>query len=595
VHEIAFSPGVSREINVQRTNIILVLTDDQGYPPLGCHGHPTVRTPHIDRFYGDAIRFEQFHCGTTCAPTRAGLLTGHYCNSTGVWHTIGGRSLLRKDEWTLATALADGGYRTGIFGKWHLGDDYPYRPQDRGFQTAVCHGGGGIGQIPDAWGNDYFDDVYEVNGVKKKFEGYCTDVFFDEAMRFIEESQDTPFFCYISTNAPHGPHNVEPKYYEPYLDTCKTEDYARFLGMITNIDDNFGRLRAKLQQLDIEDNTLLMFMSDNGQSAADGGAPVYNSNMRGQKGSQYDGGHRIPFIARWTDGKLVGGKEISELTSYVDFMPTLLDICGIETPAGQPEFHGESLMPLLRNKKPQEYWDSRVVVTDTQRVPYPLKYQKSSVMKNRWRLVDCQELYDIGADPSQEHDLASEHPALVAELTAEYETWWDVCAKQFHTDTPISVGNFPSRINGMDLRNESGLFVCGQKDVRDGKQVAGYFSVYAEETGTYAFELCRWPEEVDLPLTAAIPEGEDVEIREECIPENRRDAYRSSNELAIDLAQFQIKDVCIEGKAVQPTDRSVRFEVELEGGKQYELRAFFYNRKQSFNTIPYYIYTSMSG
>ena len=167
MHAIAFSPGVSREINVQRTNIILVLTDDQGYPPLGCHGHPTVRTPHIDRFYGDAIRFEQFHCGTTCAPTRAGLLTGHYCNSTGVWHTIGGRSLLRKDEWTLATALADGGYRTGIFGKWHLGDDYPYRPQDRGFQTAVCHGGGGIGQIPDAWGNDYFDDVYEVNGVKK--------------------------------------------------------------------------------------------------------------------------------------------------------------------------------------------------------------------------------------------------------------------------------------------------------------------------------------------------------------------------------------------------------------------------------------------
>ena len=155
-------------------NIVFVLTDDQGYPPLGAHGHPFIQTPHLDRFHGEAVRFEQFHSGTTCAPTRAGLLTGHYCNSTGVWHTVGGRSLLRADEWTLANALGEAGWRTGIFGKWHLGDAYPYRPQDRGFQRSVTHGGGGVGQVPDWWGNDYFDDTYLVDGAPKRFEGYCT-------------------------------------------------------------------------------------------------------------------------------------------------------------------------------------------------------------------------------------------------------------------------------------------------------------------------------------------------------------------------------------------------------------------------------------
>ncbi len=233
----------------KKPNVVLVLTDDQGYPPLGCHGHPFIQTPDLDAFHGDAVRFEQFHTGTTCAPTRSGLMTGHYCNSTGVWHTIGGRSLLRRDEWSLAAALGENGYRTGMFGKWHLGDEYPFRPQDRGFDTVVCHGGGGISQQADWWGNDYFDDTYMVNGEPRPFTGYCTDVFFDQALSFIEAHRDGPFFCYISTNAPHGPFNVEPKYRDLYMDKTASEQYARFLGMITNIDENFGRLRNTLREL----------------------------------------------------------------------------------------------------------------------------------------------------------------------------------------------------------------------------------------------------------------------------------------------------------------------------------------------------------
>jgi len=283
-----------------RPNVIFVLTDDQGYPPLGVHGHPFIQTPHLDRFHAEAVRFEQFHSGTTCAPTRAGFLTGHYCNSTGVWHTVGGRSLLRADEWTLANAFAEAGWRTGIFGKWHLGDSYPYRPQDRGFQKSVIHGGGGVGQTPDFWGNDYFDDTYLVDGRPQPFKGYCTDVFFSEALAFIESDASTPFFCFLSTNAPHSPFNVPPEYHARYAGKTATEAYARFLGMITNIDENFGALRARLQAANLEDNTILIFASDNGQCpfAAGFEPQAFNAGMRGFKGSMYEGGHRVPFLVR---------------------------------------------------------------------------------------------------------------------------------------------------------------------------------------------------------------------------------------------------------------------------------------------------------
>ncbi len=187
---------------IKQPNVIFILTDDQGYGDLGCTGNPILKTPHIDQFYNESIRLTNFHVGPTCAPTRAGLMTGHYANSTGVWHTIGGRSLLRKEEWTLATALKENGYVTGIFGKWHLGDEYPYRPHDRGFDKSIVHGGGGISQTPDWWGNDYFDDVYSSNGESQEFSGYCTDVFFREAMTFIEENKEQPFFVIFQPTLP---------------------------------------------------------------------------------------------------------------------------------------------------------------------------------------------------------------------------------------------------------------------------------------------------------------------------------------------------------------------------------------------------------
>ncbi|MDP6770195.1 MAG: arylsulfatase, partial [Anaerolineales bacterium] len=285
----------------EKPNVLFIITDDQGYGDLGCHGNSIINTPNLDKLHSQSIRFTNFHVGPTCAPTRAGIMTGRYCNSTGVWHTVGGRSLLRDSEITMADIFLENDYRTGMFGKWHLGDNYPFRPHDRGFEKALYHGGGGISQTPDYWQNDYFDDTFFRNGVTESFKGYCTDVWFDEALKFIEEESDRPFFCYLSTNAPHSPFRVLPTYSDQYSE--KVPGFrSRFYGMITNIDENISRLRTKLCDLGIEENTILIFMTDNGTAA---GCSVdeqnyvtngFNAGMRGKKGSEYDGGHRVPLF-----------------------------------------------------------------------------------------------------------------------------------------------------------------------------------------------------------------------------------------------------------------------------------------------------------
>ncbi|MBT5536454.1 arylsulfatase, partial [Candidatus Poribacteria bacterium] len=399
----------------RKPNVVFVITDDQGYGDLACHGNPVIHTPNLDEMHGESVRLTNFHVGPTCAPTRAGLMTGRYCNCTGVWHTIGGRSLLRKDEVTMGDVFRAGGYRTGMFGKWHLGDNYPFRPHDRGFDEAVYHGGGGVSQTPDHWGNDYFDDTYMVNGEPTKFEGYCTDVWFDQAMAFIERSADAPFLCYVSTNAPHGPFRVADSYSRRYRGRVP-DARARFYGMITNIDENLARLRAKLRDLDIERDTILIFMTDNGTAAGCGldrdgfVRDGYNAGMRGVKGSEYDGGHRVTFFMRWPAGGLTEGRDVDTLTANIDILPTLADMCGIPGPDSSA-IHGQSILALVNGDA--DGWPERVIVTDSQRVEMPIKWRKSATMTDRWRLVNGEELYDIRPDPEQRVDVADQHPAVV--------------------------------------------------------------------------------------------------------------------------------------------------------------------------------------
>jgi arylsulfatase A-like enzyme len=504
------SMGMAQPKTVDRPpNVVLVLTDDQGYGDLACLGNPILRTPNIDRLYGQSIRLTDFHVGPTCAPTRASLMTGRYCNRTGVWHTVMGRSLLRRDEVTMADVFAVGGYRTGIFGKWHLGDNYPFRPQERGFQEVLVHGGGGVGQTPDYWGNDYFDDTYWHNGNPEKQAGYCTDVWFDGALRFIEANRDRPFFAYIATNAPHSPFNVAERYSDAYRG--KGVPNANFYGMIANIDENVGRLLSRLKALGLEENTILIFMTDNGTAAGFQAGKGFNAGRRGTKGSEYDGGHRVPCFLRWPAGGLGGGKDVSRLTAHLDLLPTLIELCGLSQPAGV-KFDGTSLAPLLRDARAD--WPDRVLVTDSQRIEQPQKWRQSAVMTDRWRLIDGKELYEIHPDPGQRNDVSAENPEVVQKLRRVYEDWWADVSRRFGECCEIVIGSDkedPACLTCHDWHGGE-LPPWDQTHILKGEQTNGFWAVEVAQAGEYEFALRRWPREVDQPINVAVPGGRAMEV-----------------------------------------------------------------------------------
>ncbi|MDA0709934.1 MAG: arylsulfatase [bacterium] len=480
----------------KKPNVVFVITDDQGYGDLGCHGNDTLQTPHIDHLYSESLRFTNFHVGPTCAPTRAGLLTGRYCNCTGVWHTIGGRSLLRADETTLADFFKAAGYRTGMFGKWHLGDNYPFHPHNRGFDEALYHGGGGVHQTPDYWGNTYFNDTYFRNGQPESFRGYCTDIWFDEAMSFIDRSGDDPFFCYVPTNAPHSPFNVPDPYRELYDQADIPDARKRFYGMITNIDENVGRLRRYLQMKQLDRDTLFIFMTDNGTAAgcqfdADGFvSDGYNAGLRGQKGSEYDGGHRVPFFLHWPGGGYSEGRDIHTLTANIDFLPTLCDLCQVTLPdSATARLNGTSLKPLIERSA---HLPERTLVTDSQRVEHPEKWRKSATMTDRWRLINGKELYDIQIDREQRQDVAGQHPETVDQLRSAYERWWDQVSERFDEDVaiPIATPHEPvSILTTHDWHNEDSNCAWNQAAVRRGHICNGRWTIEVREPGRYQFEL----------------------------------------------------------------------------------------------------------
>ncbi|ONI44219.1 hypothetical protein AN641_01210 [Candidatus Epulonipiscioides gigas] len=563
---------------MKKPNVVWILTDDQGMGDLGCTGNDMVKTPHIDEFYNRCVRMSNYHVGPTCAPTRSTLVTGHFANSTGVWHTIGGRSLLRKDEWTIATAFDEGGYETGIFGKWHLGDIYPYRACDRGFKKSITLGGGGISQIPDFWGNDYFDDTYWVDGVPQKFKGYCTDVFFEEGIKFIDQNKDKPFFCMITPNAPHGPLNVPRNYNDMYKDDTRVPAHRkRFYGMITNIDDNFGKLINYLEENNLIENTIVIFMTDNGTA---GGFNMdkqgnitsgYNAGLRGSKNSEYDGGHRVPFFFRYDALNLNNGIDENNITASVDLMPTLLDFCGVDK--GNHTFHGISLKPLLCNGIVTD----RAVVTDSQRVPHPIKWRKSAVMRDSWRLVNGTELYDIDADRAQRNDISAEHPEVVEKLRADYDKWWELVSPKFDEEIPISIGEHENYLTIHDVRNAEDKGTYQQAHVREGAIAEGYFEIQVEADGKYEFKLRRWAREVPHKIKEGIdPKHNDIEFAKDCIIESDHRYYLGG--VAIDLTHAHIS---IQGhnetKEIGDDDEYVSFILDLKQGATY-LETWFSNK-----------------
>ncbi len=413
-----------------------------------------------------------------------------------------GRSLLRRDEVTLANLLAAQGYRTGLFGKWHLGDNYPFRPQDRGFHDVLTFGGGAIGNTPDFWGNNYFNDTLRHNGKLEKFTGYCTDVFFGAALHFIERNKDRPFFAALTPNAPHAPYNVAEKYSKPYLELGVPEPRAQFYGMIANIDENVGRLLARLKELGIEENTIVVFMTDNGTalgSNATTGVGL-NAGMRGFKGSEYDGGHRTPCFLCWP-GKLPQGKDVLPIAAHIDILPTILDLCGLQTVAKLP-LDGTSLRPLITG---QGNWPARTLLVHSQRIEHPEKWRKSAVMTDRWRLINGAELYDMPADPGQKKDVALEHPQAVATLRKAYEQWWADISTRFDEYCPIVIGareENPTHLACHDWH--APLPPALQEAVRKRVVANGFWVVETARAGKYTITLRRQPAEAPCPLGAAI-------------------------------------------------------------------------------------------
>jgi arylsulfatase A-like enzyme len=411
-----------------RPNIIIVMPDDVGYGDIACTGNPIIRTPSIDAFARESVRFTDFHVSPTCAPTRAALMTGRHEFKNGVTHTIFERERLTLKATTLAQILKSAGYTTGIFGKWHLGDEPDRWPDKRGFDEMFIHGGGGIGQTfpgscGDAPNNKYFDPVILHNGRFERTHGYCTDVFFGQAQKWIQSvAGKQPFFAYIAPNAAHAPLDVPDKYRRKY-DGKVPDKVARFYGMIENVDENFGRLLAQLKAFGLEDNTVVLFLTDNGTGT---GAAVFNAGMRGAKGTPYEGGTRVPAFWRWPAG-FQGGTDCHALTAHIDIFPTFAEIAGVKLSGGVArQVEGRSLLPLLKN--PHSEWPDRVLITHVGRWPRgqaaKWKYVGCSIRNSRYALVNNRELYDLQRDPGERTNIIDDHPDVVANLRAAYDNWW---------------------------------------------------------------------------------------------------------------------------------------------------------------------------
>ncbi|GAA3615278.1 arylsulfatase [Flavivirga amylovorans] len=549
-------------------NVIVILTDDQGYGDLSIHGNPYLKTPNLDVLHAESVRLTDFHVAPVCTPTRGQLLTGQDAMHNGAWSWAYGHEMIKTGHKTIADIFKANGYATGHFGKWHLGENYPYRPQDKGFDETVTHGGGSVHQSPDYWQNDNFDDHYhDKDGKWRQYKGYCTDVWFDLSMDFMKRKKVSgePFFLYLPTNAPHGPHYVAEKYKEPYKDIKVTgrhnaKKVASFFGMISNFDENMGRLETFLHENGLKENTILVFLTDNGGTA---GVYVHNAGMKGYKSQYYDGGHRVPCFIRWPKGNLKHNTSFDQLTHVQDILPTLMDLCKLESDDEiQEKLDGVSLEKLITGE--QASIDDRKLVVQWTGLDEPT-YGKSAVLWNKWRLVHNKELYNVSEDIGQKHDVANEHPNVVKKMQDHYKEWWNAITPEAKAYAHIGIGGEenPVMLSCFDWTEKTTKAnVTLQTPIWSGDQANGKWKINAEKAGTYRFELRRYPASVNAELTKALPE-----VQEE---------YRKFPAcIAMPIASARLKVGTFDKTiAVSLTDKAAIFEVNLPKGNS-ELKTWF--------------------
>jgi arylsulfatase len=543
----------------KRPNVIVFLTDDNGYGDLSCHGNPVLQTPNFDRLHGQSVRLTDFHVTPMCSPTRGQLMTGLDALHNGASSVSAGRSFVRRGIPTMAEVFRAAGYRTALYGKWHLGDSYPHLPHQRGFQDAVYLLGWGITSMADLWENDSFDGRFRHNGTLQRYPGYCTDVFFDLGMNWIKEckQRDEPFFLYLPTNAAHGPHWVPEKYKKPY----QGKGPAAFFGMVANLDENLGRLDAFLREQGLLDNTILIYMNDNGGTA---GVNVYNAGMRGRKTTYYEGGHRAACFIRWPAGGLRQPCDLDALTEVQDILPTLIDLCGLPKPANA-HFDGVSLAGLLKGATDKLPDRALVVQYGEQPNGERLAKWRCAVMWDKWRLVHGTELYDLRTDPGQKTDVAAQHSDIVKKLRGHYESWWAGVEPRLEDFEPISVGADAENPVTLSSADWAKVYCDNMNDLRTGRSRNGPWHLLVEKDGTYEVELRRWPKEADAAIAAGVP------------PFRARDGGLPAG-MALPIAKARLKVAGLdETRPVGPSDKGVTFTVKLRAGQRLPMQSWFYD------------------
>ncbi len=505
-----FALSLSGCVEKPGPNVLLIITDDQGYGDLSFTGNPHLGTPNIDRLAGESIRFNNFYVCPVSAPTRSSIMTGRYSLRTGVHDTYNGGAVMASNEVTIPEILKEKGYKTGIFGKWHLGDSYPCRPIDQGFDESIVHLGGGMGQPGDfttfvKGDSSYFNPVLWHNGEQESFKGYCSDIFAGEAINFINESSEKPFFCYLAFNAPHTPLQVPDDYYSRFKDIdpsaglendmrpFKTmnennmEDARKVYAMVRNIDDNIGKVLQRLDDLNLAENTIVIFMTDNGPQQL-----RYNAGMRGLKASVYRGGVRVPFFMRYprliTSGKdsHTTGVEINTTAANIDILPTLAELCDARVPSDR-KIDGRSLVPLMKGEDVD--WKERSLFFYWTRA-FPELYNNVALQKGQYKFAGHTdydsdimgfELYDIEKDPYEQINIIRDNISLAASLKEEFDEYYDELVNSPNLTDPqrIIIGN--ANENPIFLnRNDAG----GDRGIWTQEEIFGKWRVKIEE-GTY--------------------------------------------------------------------------------------------------------------